>query len=213
MQTKPPSDVRRTQLVNSALDLAERVGIGSVTMRAVADQAGVSPGVIHYIFESKEALVTAMGEEMILGVTDTLHRAYESAAGDRRLSGVRGLRELVHSGLSAVWPIMEKTADRQLLAYELKTYLLRHRALGSAAAADIAAGQYRIRDKETRQFLERCAEHSGTMWIEPIDSITRFGMAVVDGLILRWLVDRDEMSVLAQLDDVSGMIASKAVEV
>ena len=212
MQTRLPVDARRTRLVAAALNVAEQVGIEGLTVRRVAEEAGVPRGAVYYCFESKEILVTAMGEGLIVDITGALHAALNAAVDACELTGTRGLRELLHSGLSAVWPIAERSADRQLLSYEIKTYLLRHRALGSEQAAALASGQYRIRDTEAFEFFSRAAEHTGTRWLEPVDSVARFGMATVDGLILRWLVDRDDIAVIAALDDLAGVIAAKAVE-
>jgi AcrR family transcriptional regulator len=210
MQTRLPVDARRAHLVAAALRRAERLGIDALTVRGVAEEAGVPRGAVYYCFESKEALVTAMGEHLVADVASALCVAFEEP---QNLRGLRGLRMLVHSGLTAIWPLVERTADRQLLSYEIKTYLLRHRALGSEPAAAIASGQYRIRDTEALRFFEMCAIRTGTRWIEPIDSVARFGMATVDGLILRWLVDHDDIAVIAALDDLSGLIAAKAIEI
>lgn len=210
MQTRLQVDARRARLVAAALDRAEQVGIEKLTVRGVAAEAGMTQAAVFSLFESKELLVIAMGEGLIVDITAALHTAFDHT---RELQGTRGLRELVHSGLDAIWPLVYQTADRQLLSYEIKTYLLRHRALGSDDAAAIASGQYRIRDTESRAFFERCAEDTGTRWLEPIDSVARFGMATVDGLILRWLVDRDDIAVIAAMDDLSGLIAGKAVEI
>lgn len=210
MQTRLPVDARRARLVAAAIDRAEQVGIEKLTVRGVAAEAGMTQRAVFSLFESKELLVIAMGEGLIVDITAALHTAFDHT---HELQGTRGLRELVHSGLNAIWPLVYQTADRQLLSYEIKTYLLRHRALGSDDAAAIASGQYRIRDTESRAFFERCAEDTGTRWLEPIDSVARFGMATVDGLVLRWLVDRDDIAVIAAMDDLSGLIAGKAVEI
>ncbi|MDJ0396333.1 TetR/AcrR family transcriptional regulator [Rhodococcus sp. G-MC3] len=210
MQTRLPVDVRRAHLVTAALNRAERLGIDALTVGGVAEEAGVHRGAVYYCFESKEALVIAMGEGLVADVTAALQASFQD---DRVVSGIRGLRTLIHSGLTALWLLVERTADRQLLSYEIKTYLLRHRALGSEHAAAIASGQYRIRDSASREYFEMCARATGTQWLEPIDSVARFGMATVDGLILRWLVDHDDIAVIAALDDLSGLIALKAVEI
>lgn len=210
MQTRLPVLARRAHLVRAALNLAERIGVDALTVRAVAEEAAVPRGAVYYCFESKEDLVIAMGEGLVVDVTAALYTAFDLQL---ELSGVRGLRMLVHSGLTAIWPLVEQSTDRQLLSYEIKTYLLRHRALGSEAAAAIAAGQYRIRDTDTFEFLARCARTTDTRWLEPVESVAHFGMATVDGLILRWLVDRDDVAVITALDDLSGLIAGKAVEV
>jgi AcrR family transcriptional regulator len=212
MLNRLPADERRAQLVDSALELAERGGVGSVTVRAVAENAGVSLGVVHYCFESKEALVVAMAETVINQLSAAMHAAFEVPHDGPDPQGVRGLRQLLHAGLSAMWPSIEATAGRQILTYEITTYSLRHRAAGTAFGQDIALQQYRTMDEQARSFLEACAERSGTVWTEPVESLSRISLALLDGLVLRWLVDRDSEAIVAELDDVAGMIAARAVE-
>jgi AcrR family transcriptional regulator len=47
----------RDRILASALELAGREGLGALTTRRVAREAGVNLGLLHYYFESKEALV------------------------------------------------------------------------------------------------------------------------------------------------------------
>lgn len=47
----------RDRIVEAALDLAGREGLDALTTRAVAREAGVNVGLLHYYFESKDALV------------------------------------------------------------------------------------------------------------------------------------------------------------
>ncbi|EME21398.1 tetr family transcriptional regulator [Rhodococcus triatomae BKS 15-14] len=195
------------------MGIAERGGVGSVTIRAVAEDAGVSLGVVHYCFESKEALVAAMGEALVLQLSQALRYAFGQARTDETESGIRALKGLLHSGLSAMWPIIEATPDRQLLTYEITAYGLRQQAAGAELAGAIANNQYATMDVEAVAFLESCTEHSGTRWTEPVPHIARFALAVIDGIVLRWLVDRDGEAVVAELDDLVQMVTSKAVEV
>ncbi len=37
-------------------------------------------------------------------------------------------------------------------------------------------------------------------------------LAMIDGLVLRWLVDRNGDFIVAELDDMAGIIATRAVE-
>ena len=101
MLNRLPADERRTQLVESALSIAEQRGVSSVTVRAVAEEAGVSLGVVHYCFESKEALIAAMGETLILQLSASMQYAFAQVRHAPDLSGVQGLRELLHIGLTA----------------------------------------------------------------------------------------------------------------
>lgn len=194
------------------MGIAERGGINSVTIRAVAEDAGVSLGVVHYCFASKEALVAAMGEALVLQLSQALRYAFGQAHTDQARTGPAGLRELLHSGLTAMWPIIEATPDRQLLTYEITAYGLRQQAAGAELAGAIAANQYATMDAEAIEFLETSAEHAGMRWTEPARHIARFALAVIDGIVLRYLVDRDGDAVIAELDDLVQLVSGKAVE-
>src|SRR6187549_2246412 len=50
----------REQLIEAALAVASRDGIDAATVRAVAAEAGVSLGVVHYCFQDKDELLRAM---------------------------------------------------------------------------------------------------------------------------------------------------------
>ncbi|MFD4367843.1 TetR/AcrR family transcriptional regulator [Rhodococcus sp. NPDC058521] len=212
MLNRLPADERRAQLIESALAIAEQRGVASVTVRAVAEEAGVSLGVVHYCFESKEALLAAMGQALVLQLSESLRVAFGQVRHAPQLVGVTGLRELLHIGLSAMWPILEETPDRQLLTYEITALSLRHRAGGAQHAGEIANEQYRIMDDEAAGFFEECARMAKVRWLEPVESVSRFALAVLDGLVLRWLVDRDGEAMIAALDDLVRVVADKATE-
>ena len=141
MLNRLPADERRTQLVESALSIAEQRGVSSVTVRAVAEEAGVSLGVVHYCFESKEALIAAMGETLILQLSASMQYAFAQVRHAPDLSGVQGLKELLHIGLTGMWPTIEATPDRQLLTYEITAQALRSRNLGAERAGAVAHDQ------------------------------------------------------------------------
>ena len=222
MLNRLPADERRAQLVASALAIAERGGVSSVTVRAVAEHAGVSVGAVHYCFETREALLTALSEDLIAQLSGSMRFAIRAGASSGDIGGVRGLRILLHSGLSELWRLIETTPRRHILTYELVTHSLRHRldfaesstqeAAGGLLAGEIAGEQYAMMDRQACDFLEECADQTGTSWVEPVPAIARLSLALLDGLVLRWLVDRDSEAILAQLDDVASLIASKAFE-
>ncbi|WP_342660777.1 HTH-type transcriptional regulator RcdA [Rhodococcus ruber] len=212
MLNRLPADQRRAQLVESALALAEGGGLGAVTVRAVAEHAGVSLGVVHYCFESKEALVAAMGEALVLQLSQALRTAFTLPQDGPDPQGLRGLRQLLYVGINAMWPTIEKTPDRQLLTYEITAYSLRHRDAGEPLGGNIATDQYRIMDVEARTFLEECAARTGTEWIEPVATVARLALAMLDGVVLRWLVDRDSDAIVTELDDIAAIVAGRAVE-
>ena len=52
-------DIRRDALITAALDLVAEGGPQAATVRAIADRAGVTPGLIRHYFASKEDLTRA----------------------------------------------------------------------------------------------------------------------------------------------------------
>ncbi|WP_297007264.1 TetR/AcrR family transcriptional regulator [uncultured Corynebacterium sp.] len=64
----PRQDARIRQLLNAAATLMRRSGSDRVSMQAIADEAGISVGLIYRYYENKEALVRAV----IIGVLDQM---------------------------------------------------------------------------------------------------------------------------------------------
>lgn len=194
------------------MTIAEQRGVASVTVRAVAEEAGVSLGVVHYCFESKEELLAAMGESLVQQLSESMRQAFGEVKHAPDLRGLAGLQELLHIGLSQMLPTIVGTPDRQLLTYEITAQALRHRASAGEHSADIAGQQYRKMDNEAIEFLSACAEIAEVRWKTPVEEIARLGLALVDGVVLRWLVDRDREGMIAAFDETVRVIAAKAVE-
>ena len=212
MPNRLPADERRTQLVAAALELAEGGGVGAVTVRAVAEKAGVSLGVVHYCFDSKEALVVAMANAVVGELAGAMHVAFDVPEDAQQTGGVDCLRSMLHTGLRAMWSAIESTPGLQTLTYEITAYSLRHRTDGSPASGDIAVEQYRLMDEQARLFLDTCAERCGVEWSLPTRTLARLSLSVLDGVVLRWLVDRDGEAATAELGVVADIIATRAVE-
>jgi TetR/AcrR family transcriptional regulator, transcriptional repressor of bet genes len=65
-------DVRREQILRAAGSVAGREGIGGITVRAVAAEAGVSHALVLFHFGRKERLVRAL-LDWVIGTTSALH--------------------------------------------------------------------------------------------------------------------------------------------
>jgi len=77
MPRKPNTDQRRAEIVAAMLSVIASSGYDKATIQAVARQAGLAPGLIHYHFASKR--------EILLALVDTLagyiQARYSQAAG------------------------------------------------------------------------------------------------------------------------------------
>ncbi len=206
-----PAEERRAQLVAAALGLAEAEGFGAVTIRRVADAAGVSLGVVHYCFESKEELmgaaianvVAALGEE----ISQTYARASEASEAG---TGAEGLRQLLGDGLAAMWALIEQTPQLQILTYEITTYALRLAAENPDGSRALADRQYQVTQAVATEFLQNSAEHCRMRWTRPVESVGRLALTMIDGVALRWLIDRDSEAAGAALDELVDLVVAKA---
>ncbi|WP_281917172.1 TetR/AcrR family transcriptional regulator [Nocardia sputorum] len=200
---------RRAHLIEAAIGLAEKKGVAGVTTRDVAQAAGVSLGVVHYCFENKDALMTELVKALSMELRDSVD-ANETVWQDVG-SGKEALQKLIRAGLELMWLNIEATPERQLLTYETTTYALREGEQTPAKLA-IAREQYNFNDSTVADILEHARDATGNTWSVPVQTLSRFTLNVIDGVVLRWLVDNDSESVRGQLDLLSEMIAGYAAQ-
>ncbi|MEU2043530.1 TetR/AcrR family transcriptional regulator [Nocardia niwae] len=200
---------RRAHLIEAAIGLAEKKGVAGVTTRDVAQAAGVSLGVVHYCFENKDALMTELVKALSMELRDSVD-ANETVWQDVG-SGKEALQKLIRAGLELMWLNIEATPERQLLTYETTTYALREGEQTPAKLA-IAREQYNFNDSTVADILEHARDATGTSWSVPVQTLSRFTLNVIDGVVLRWLVDNDSESVRGQLDLLSEMITGYAAQ-
>ncbi|MEU4341402.1 TetR/AcrR family transcriptional regulator [Nocardia sp. NPDC023852] len=200
---------RRAHLIEAAIGLAEKKGVAGVTTRDVAQAAGVSLGVVHYCFENKDALMTELVKALSMELRDSVDA--NETVWQEVGSGKEALQKLIRSGLELMWLNIEATPERQLLTYETTTYALREGEQTPAKIA-IAREQYNFNDSTVADILEHARDATGNQWSVPVQTLSRFTLNVIDGLVLRWLVDNDSESVRVQLDLLSEMITGYAAE-
>ncbi|WP_054247522.1 TetR/AcrR family transcriptional regulator [Rhodococcus opacus] len=210
MAKKLPADERRAQLLEAALTIAAERGVDALTMRPLAAAAGTSLGIVHYHFHDKDTLLTHLGETQILQVNDAMRLAFSHYTEPAGLTGIPALADLLRAGIRGLWPIIESTPNHQLLTYEITAHALRRRSAGNLSAGAIAEQQYRTMDAETVAFLTLCANRADVSWITPVDQVARFVLACMNGVVLRWLVDRDSDAALISLDDLVAILTTKA---
>jgi TetR/AcrR family tetracycline transcriptional repressor len=62
--------LNREHVLNAALDLLDEVGLDQLTMRRLSATLGVQNGATYWHFRSKEALLEAMADTLLAGVSD-----------------------------------------------------------------------------------------------------------------------------------------------
>lgn len=201
-----PADERRAQLLAAAIALSEEHGLGALTIRGVAERAGVSLGVVHYCFVDKDELVNGV----IQAVNDDIANATRAflsldfTSGD---TGADALREHLREAINLVWAVVEATPNRRLLTYEIATYALRH---PNPEMVKLAVDQYSGYDELADLVLKRCGEASQMYWADHA-GMARFVAGIIDEVSLRWLIDRDLDGVHQILGHGVDLVVSKAL--
>jgi len=76
------AQLSREQVLDAAVALVDREGIGALTIRDVARELGASPMALYYHIPDKEALVEGIGERLLAGVALTPAGGWDERARD-----------------------------------------------------------------------------------------------------------------------------------
>lgn len=166
---------RRQRLCRAAIAVAMRDGIGGLTTRAVAREAGLTAAMVNYEFASKDGLLLAVLEEIHAGVRDTLAAS---------VAGSHSLADAIARVAAAYWAHVQATPDLQRVQYELTLH-----TLTLAGGEGIARTQY-------QGYVQALAQALGAAAGQPLRSadledLAGASVALMDGLILQWLATRD----------------------
>jgi TetR/AcrR family transcriptional repressor of bet genes len=82
MGRKSQRDLRRKEIIEAFAKVLANHGFAGATMTAVADEAGVSPGLLHHHFSNKQ--------EMLEELLKTLIQKFQKRVADHAESGVEG---------------------------------------------------------------------------------------------------------------------------
>ena len=146
--------LRREQIVRATIRCLARDGYARLTMKRVAALADVSPGILHYYFRDKAAMLAAAA----LRVTADLDRRVAVEARGAR-GARRRLRAVIRACLETAvesrdfWTVFiefwgEAFHDRRLAAVNRQAYARARRLIGVPLARGMANGHWRRIDIE-----------------------------------------------------------------
>jgi AcrR family transcriptional regulator len=172
------ASVRSRQLVAAARRVLIRDGVGRLTMRAVAAEAGVLLGTVTYVFPSKELLLRAVIEDVVAEIAEVLRSSADTG---------RGLEHAIREGVQRFWTtLVEDQEGLQIIQYELAIYALRTPGLES-----MARWQYDRYARIVAAWCQEAASNAGETCAVPFDTLARVLVGAVDGVILQYVCDPD----------------------
>jgi AcrR family transcriptional regulator len=187
---------RRRQLVVAARAVLCRDGVAGTTLRAVAAEARVPLGTLHYVFPSKELLITAV----IQDVREEVSAVFKAAEIDV------GLDHAIRRGLESYWEqLVVNDPELALMRHELFIYALRTPGLESLARWQVE-GYTRI----VAEWCQEAASNAGEICAVPFDTLARVLVGSVMGIVLQYLSDHDRARSRRDLQAVMEMLVCLA---
>jgi len=171
-RTTAARGVNRAKLIEAAYEVLATQGYEATTIKAVAQAAGVAPGLIHYYFASKEELLAAVLEDAATRYADEMRQLRDTLPHESALT----------AAIAARRARVEREPNRERLRFELFTLGLRQPALRPAVARVLATG---------REGVARLLAAEGSAPADDIRGMAAVFLAALDGLALQWLVDPD----------------------
>lgn len=101
---REPADQRRSALIHATLALIGEAGFAAATVRAIAERANVTQGLIRHYFATKEDLIAAAFEHHMSELTEQSL----FPAGAENLPAIERLRAVVKATLTA--PVLQENA-------------------------------------------------------------------------------------------------------
>jgi AcrR family transcriptional regulator len=189
-----PAEQRRRQLVAAAFRVVAREGVAAASTRRIANEAKLPPAVVHYCFHSVEELLDAL-------MASVFADAAEAAAVALRSTGA--VEQSLRSAFQRLWASYRDDPARHKAVVDLIAHALRR----PAATVIVREHQGRLGSLAER-FLTDVAARNKKTWRSPTEVLGRFLISTVDGVLLNWLIDRDDAKTEAALELLIATLAA-----
>ena len=180
----------------AAFRVVTREGVAAASTRRIAGEANLPPAAVHYCFHSVDELIDAL-------VVSVLAEVAEAVAVALRANGA--VENSLRSALRRLWLSYRDDPARQRAVVDLIAHALRR-----PAAAVLLHRHQSVLGSLAEQFLDDVAARNGTTWRSPTVVLSRLLISTVDGVLLNWLIDRDDASTEAALEWLTATIAADA---
>ncbi|GMA24665.1 hypothetical protein GCM10025864_24240 [Luteimicrobium album] len=192
MNERLSHEQRREQLVAAALAVALREGVEAVTVRSVAREAGVRPGIIHYVFRDKHEMLAALSRQ-VAAIASTFLDDAITAGGD--------ISTTMHALADAMWKGLEARSHHQLLTIEIATLGARDERMRA-----IVLDQLKAQWAASEKYLSAAAQLAGVTYSMDVALLARMVSAEIDGIQIAWMVEHDDAAAIASFHAVADAI-------
>jgi AcrR family transcriptional regulator len=186
----------RRAILEAALRVIARRGLGAATIREVAKEAGASLGVVTYHFPSRRSLLSA-GFSLHLEQTDAQGRSFSEDYAPAWQAEDRSLEDMTDAAVALLARMVHDERDSFVASHELTLQLTRDPELARDVQGALSAH---------RGVVEEIVAGIGSA--EPgLDA--EILSAAFEGLALKWLSRPDDPEFVAHLRRVISRLLSK----
>lgn len=174
MARKVVAPQRREQIVGALFQCLSEKGHEKVTVKDIAERAGLHYGVIHYYFQSKDEIVSAL--------SDTIVSRYERLLLDR-VRNIHSASEKIQVSLDFL--IDEFIFNRRLnrVFYNLVQMAFEHKTVRAALRKQLRAYRGHIADV-IAEGIEKGEFEQGRQ-----SEIASVMVALIEGMALQWMIE------------------------
>ncbi|WP_306516248.1 TetR/AcrR family transcriptional regulator [Corynebacterium sp.] len=204
-----PAEQRRRELTAVAHTVMARDGAFGLTTRAVAKEAGVPHGSVHYAFHSKDELIRAVVRDDIDRSTAAFRRfaAPETNTPEHAASPAEQAvspEGILHAAFASyadnlIGDPWEEAAQQELALMCARDEQLRVIMQESNASYRELIGS----------ILDYLAAATGKTWAQPADMLAENILGALFGTAQLWLVDRDNDTLYASLATLAKVYAAQ----
>lgn len=196
-----PIEERRRELTETAARVMARDGAWALTTRAVAKEAGVPHGSVHYAFSSKDELMRSAVELDITHLSNLMQARH-----DLPVHGAEDVATAVTELFTAYADSVMANPEMEIAYFELSLMAARVEHLRDLVVQ--AQGEYR---QTVVALLSDLAERAGMRWETDVALIAEQALTMLYGAAITWLEQRDDDLFRAVLEDAASMIGRRLV--
>lgn len=163
-------------IVRTAYEAIAASGVDRMSLQAIADQAGVSKGLLIYYFKTKENLVLAAMERVLNRVSARIEDA---------IAGTGSPRDALVAMIEAIFVGPDANRDFYLVYLDILDHAARFEPFKALHDTfhDIVNAHY-------AQVIRRGVD-AGEFTVADVDASATVLRAIIDGLFLQWLQETD----------------------
>ena len=196
-----PIEQRRRELTETAVTVMARDGAWALTTRALAKEAGVPHGSVHYAFSSKDELMRSVLRLDLTHLSDLVQTQQ-----DLPVHGSDDVTAAVAELFAAYADSVLADPKTEIAYFELSLMAARDEQLRALAAQ--SHQEYR---RIIVSFLDDLAGRAGLRWDADVVLVAEQAMTLMFGAALGWFELRDDALFRGVLDDAAGMVGRRLV--